>query len=395
MNLGETKEEALRDESPTSSPEASRAPVAKVEHGGPELVEGLGDEWRGLCENGPSNEPFYRPEWVAAYLRTLMPPDRLRLITVRAAGKLVAVLPLEEERVLFSGVPVRKLFGPSDEDLPFDVMRGAGPAGDRAVLALWQFLKEYPGWDMLEFRDVPLGGALEQLVRAAEADGFRVGRRQSMNTPYITLTGWDGTPDFWIARRNRRFRATVRNTRRKLMAQGSLALRRYETADPELLRRFYDLERAGWKGRQGTAIASDATRQRMHDEIARSAERYGYFTLYFLEHNGTAIAADFGLTYAGRYFGLKGAIDERYKRYGPGHLLVDGVLRDCCERGLREYDFIGKNEEWKRRWTSQFRPHSYLYVFRKGLYGRLAHFAKFRVNPRVKKILHPHHNIFP
>jgi CelD/BcsL family acetyltransferase involved in cellulose biosynthesis len=392
MGLRETKEHALLDDAKVSAPGASGAPTVRIDEGGPAIVEELGNEWRELCESGPSNEPFYRPEWIAAYLRTLIPPHRLLLATVRAGGKLTAALPLIEARVIFSGVPMRKLLAPCDEDLRFDVVRSPGTDGDGAVLALWQFLKGYPGWDMLEFPDVPEGAALEHLLRAAEADGFPVGARTSMNTPYISLTGWDGTPDFWLVRRNRRFRATVRSTRRKLVAQGPLALRRYEHADPELLRRFYDLEQAGWKGRKGSAIASDAARQAFHSEVARGAERYGYFTLYFLEHNGTTIAADFGFTYGGRYLGVKGAINERYKRYGPGHLLVDAVLRDCCERGLREYDFIGQSEEWKRRWTSQVRPHAYLCVFQKGLHGRLAHFAKFRVNPHIKKILHLHHN---
>jgi len=40
-------------------------------------------------------------------------------------------------------------------------------------------------------------------------------------------------------------------------------------------------------------------------------------------------------------------------------------LRDGLEHGLDEYEFLGSNEEWKRDWTQENRPHYWLLCFRK------------------------------
>lgn len=364
------------------------APVVTATRGGGELVEGLGDEWRALCAESSDDQPFYRPEWVGAYVRAYVPPGKLLLFTARAAGKLTGVLPMVRERVFFSGIPARRLRGPSVlSGWRFDLVRRAGGEGDAAVAALWKFLRDFPGWDVLEFPDVVEGGAAEGFVRAAQADGFPTGRVECMHTPYIPLSVWDGTEDFWLRQTRPNFHSQVRRRMKRLTSQGPLELRRYDAADPELLQRFYALEASGWKGREASAIANNQTRLQFFTDLARGAARYGYLTLYFLEHNGRPIAADFGLTYRGCYSAPKGAYDERYRQYGPGHLLVNAVLRDCAERGLTEYNLLAHAEEWKLRWTSRYRAHAYWYVFRSGAHSHLVRFAKLQAAPFLKRVL--------
>jgi hypothetical protein len=177
----------------TASPPAQPTPTVEVKLGGAEIVEELGEEWRALCAESSDDQPFYRPEWVGAYVRAYVPPGRLLLFEARAGGKLTGVLPMVHERVLFSAMPVEKFRGPSVlSGWRFDLVRRAGPEGDAAVIALWRFVKDFPGWDVLEFPDVRDGGAAEGFAGAAEANGFPTGRVECMHTPYIPLSGWDG-----------------------------------------------------------------------------------------------------------------------------------------------------------------------------------------------------------
>ena len=108
--------------------------------------------------------------------------------------------------------------------------------------------------------------------------------------------------------------------------------------------------------------------------------------MYLLESNGRTIAGQFGLSYGGRYFVPKAAFDEEYKFYGPGHLIIESILKDLGERGFVEFDFIGPWMEWKGKWTKQSRPHAWLYIFRKSAYGRLLHWLKFAAKPLVKHL---------
>ena len=57
--------------------QTAASPVAEVQRGGVEIVDRLADEWRELCHEGPGEQPFYRPEWVAAYVRNCSPKQSL------------------------------------------------------------------------------------------------------------------------------------------------------------------------------------------------------------------------------------------------------------------------------------------------------------------------------
>jgi CelD/BcsL family acetyltransferase involved in cellulose biosynthesis len=252
---------------------------------------------------------------------------------------------------------------------------------------LWTSLKDSRDWDVLEFPDVPQGGALEILLRLAQADGCPTGRVRSMNSPYVSLSGWDGREDHFLRQVNSSFASAFRRRRRKLTAQGPLVLRASKDADPDLLRLFFDLEASGWKGHQGTAISNDQRHRQFYEEVARGLARFGYLRLHFLEHHGKAIAGHIGFSYRQRYSTPKGARHEEYDRYGPGHLLTHAVLRKCAEEGLAEFDFLCEDDPWKLSWTSQVRPHAHLFIFRKNPRGRLAHLGKFQFKPVLRAFL--------
>ena len=364
------------------------APTVVAEEGGVDLIDRLAEEWRRLCDDGPSDEPFYRPEWIRAYIRAFEPTKKLMLVTARVGGRLKAVLPLIRERALLCGFPVTRLRGAANcHSCRFDAVRGAGVEGDAAVLAIWNFLKHFCGWDVLELCDVPQSGALERLCDAARRDGFLTGRWESKRSPYIPLSGFSSDEEPWRSNSSANFRSSMRKRIRRLSARGPLRLLRVETADSHFTQLFYDLEEAGWKGNAGSAIACNQNTRTFYDEISQNAARFGYLSLYFLEVNGQMIAANLGLSHRGRYFSLKLAMNENYKEFGPGHLMINAGLHDCVKRGFNQYDFTGPWEEYESTWTSHVRSHFGFWVFRDAPYGRLLHTVNIRLRARVRRAL--------
>ena len=376
------REPAVIDEAVRSTP------TVASEEGGADIITPLAEEWRRLCDEGPSDEPFYRPEWIRAYVRAFEPTKKLMVITARTGGRLKAVLPLIRERTLLCGFPVTQLRSAANcHSYRFDAARGAGIEGDEAVVAIWNFLKHRPGWDVLQLCYVPQSGAIERLSDAAERDGFPTGRWETMRSPYIPLSNLPRDKEPWLSSDSANFRDSMRKRTRKLNARGPLHLQRIETADPHFLQLFYDLEAAGWKGKAGTAIACHRDTRVFYDEIARNADQFKYLSLYFLEVNDQTIAAQFGLSHRGRYFTLKVAVNENYREFGPGHLLINAELRDCLRLGLAEYDFASPWEAYKGEWASNVRPHFCFWVFREGPYGRLLHGINIRLRAHVRRML--------
>lgn len=371
-----------RAETRTASPPM----VVAAHRGGIEVIERWADEWRNLCNEAADDQPFYRPEWIAAHVRAFSPRAKIVLLTVSSEGKLLFVLPLLQEWSVFSGVPLRKLRAPvNSHSCRFDAVRHSGSQGDAAVVAAWSYLQNLRGWDLLEMQDVPEGSTISALALAASRNGFHAVPVPNLSNPYVPIpadpSGFEKLPI------NARLRGKLRAIRRELDSHGGLKFVRVDKTDRALLDRFYELESAGWKGREGSAIACNPNIRQFYDEIARSAERFGYLCMYSLEFNGELLAAHFGLSHRSRYFSPKLAYNEKLPQYASGHLIVSEILHDCASRSISEYDITGVSDEWKMKWTSQARAKFNYFVFRQGLPGSLAYALRFRMRPAVKKLV--------
>jgi len=349
------------------------------------VVDQLADEWRELCDEAAEDQPFYRPEWMRAYLRFFAPSATVVLLAARLDGRLRLLLPLIEEMGTYCKVPVRKLKAPVNSCAGrFDAVYSAPPYGEAAIHAAWRYLRELEGWDLLQFRDALQGSAVSRLAAAAQADGLCTVQIKDNPSPYVPLS-----MDHELLKKlpvNARLRRELRHVRRQLEEQGSsLKLYRIEAADPDALNRFFQLEASGWKGQERSAILFKGTRP-FFDEVAESAARFGYFTLYMLELNGHLIAAHFGFTHRACYYSVLVAYNESFREFSPGHLIIGEIVNDCATRGVRCYDTTGQNQEWKMKWTTDTRPLSHYFVFR-GPLGNLAYAIGSKLKPAIGRLL--------
>jgi CelD/BcsL family acetyltransferase involved in cellulose biosynthesis len=359
----------------------------EVHAGGIETIDRIADEWRELCTVARNDEPFYRPECFAAYLRAFDRGARLWLITARKGSKLTGVLPLVYETTTFRGLPVRKLKSPANvHSLRFDLLCQSGADGDSALRALWRFISRMSGWDMLEVSYVPQDGAFEQIMAAASASGFPTGHGYLWRTPYLLLD--PGSPERdWERTMHGDHRRELRRTRRKFEALGNLRLKRITEFDCNALETLYRIEQSGWKGKAGGAIANHSDTKQFYGDLTRSAAEFGYFVFHSLELNGSCIAASIGMFYGSRFFAIKWAYDEQYSRLGPGHLLIEDIMGDCKALGATEFQFMGPWAEYKAKWANLVKPHTCCYIFRSGRYGRLLHGMKFIATPIIRRWL--------
>ena len=357
-----------------------------IETGGVEVIDHMAGAWRQLCDENSAGEPFCRPEFVAAFVRAFAPKALLTVVTASIDGKLRAVLPLLSRTVWSYGLPARQLEGVSGvHSCRFDLVKAPGAEGDAALEAIWSALKDRPGWDVIRISSVPEKGLANQLVELATAEGYAVSTRQCSQYPYIPLVGDGNEP--WLREVDGHFRRQVQRRTRQLEQLGSLRLLRIEKADSTRLGQFYELESSGWKGKEGTAIGCHAETRQFYDEIAREAERFGYFGLYQLSLDDHLLAASFGFEYRGRCYPLKWCYDEDRRSSSPGHVLIQRILRDCKSRGLVEFDFAGPSEDYKLKWTRHLRPNYDYCIYRDSFYGRVLHGVRYRIWYPVKRQL--------
>jgi len=353
------------------------------ERGGIEVIDRWAEEWRSLCAEAVEDQPFYRPEWIKAYVRKFGREKKVHLIAARSEKRLCLLLPLLEELSTFSKVPVRRLRAPVNGTCGrFDAVRRAGAEGNAAIQATWDYLKRLNAWDLLQFSNALEESTVSEIAEAAGANGFLMIRETDKPNPLVSIPAEPSVLSQMPP--NSKLRSQLRQARRRLAEKGDLRFYRVQTADRDALDRFYQLEASGWKGRIRSCALYDGSRT-FYDEVAEQAAHFGYLSLYMLEFNGKLIASHFSFTHRNRCYSPKVAYDEDFKLYAPGHLIVSEILQDCASRGIRDYDITGEDQSWKMKWTNQTRAVSHYFIFR-GPVGRLAYTVGSRLRPRVESL---------
>lgn len=286
--------------------------------------------------------PFLYPGWIAAWRRSFG-NGRLRLFVARRGRKLVGLMPLELRRGALRSPtnPHSPLFDlvAWDEEVAHALARTV--LGSR-VRRVDLRLVDGSGLGFEAFRSVATRSGHRQIVRLeARAPYIHCSRNLALHRASLS----------------RNLRHDTDRRLRRLAEAGAVSIQvacGSERLD-SLLDEAFAVEALGWKGVRGTAIASRRELRQFYSEIARWASARGWLRLAFLRLDGQAIAMQFDLEVFGTYYSLKTGYDPAYEHFAPGKLLAFAMVARAVATGAETYELLGKDEEWKSRFTNTSR----------------------------------------
>jgi CelD/BcsL family acetyltransferase involved in cellulose biosynthesis len=292
--------------------------------------------------------PFLRPGWFSAWL-TAFGTGRLTVLAVRRGGRLVGVMPLSRR----AGV----LASPTNWHTP---LYGPVAADEQALREILDgILAQSPRRIDLSFLDG--GGSVARELRGLSGSRHYV-ERTVMQSPYLPIDGdWEA---YWQSVSGK-LRQTVRRCSRRLAEIGEVSLDIESGAERlnDLLAEGLQVEASNWKGRSGTAIASDPRTARFYTELARWAASRGLLRFAFLRVGGRALAFHFALESQNKYYLLKPGYNEEFRKAGPGTVLTQRMVERAFSLGLDSYEFLGADDAHKMRWTSDVHPRVRIQAF--------------------------------
>lgn len=153
-------------------------------------------------------------------------------------------------------------------------------------------------------------------------------------------------------------RQELRRQRRRLSERGQLESRVTQPGDDIQfwIDEFLRLESAGWKGREGTALAVDETNAAFTRTVIEEGFARNQVTLLGLFLDGRAIALKLNFLSGEGGFTYKIAFDEDFKKYSPGvQLELENIDWFHAQRGLAWLDSCARPEHfmigrlWKDR----------------------------------------------
>jgi CelD/BcsL family acetyltransferase involved in cellulose biosynthesis len=171
-------------------------------------------------------------------------------------------------------------------------------------------------------------------------------------------------------------RWTIRKGERALSEKGRLEYE--ELSDPasvdKLMHSIHTIERRSWKEQSGTSITAQGKQQAFFEAFAALAAESGMLCGHVLRVDGKPIAYIFGVLDGDSVFlDLKESFDAAYAEYSPGHVLKRFAFQTLIARGVRIYDFMGRCEPYKMRWTDKTYHRLTVVLFNTTFRGSLAH----------------------
>jgi CelD/BcsL family acetyltransferase involved in cellulose biosynthesis len=142
-------------------------------------------------------------------------------------------------------------------------------------------------------------------------------------------------------------------------------------ADPARLDGYLALEAAGWKGREGTAVACKEEDVRLWRKVtSRLAER-GWLEWHVLERDGRPAAMHLAARIGRAVLLLKLAYDETLSKASPGALLLARTVEREIDRGVADEVNFTTHYPWVERWRTRVEAYHRVRVFGSGLAPRL------------------------
>ncbi|MEP9412390.1 MAG: GNAT family N-acetyltransferase [Candidatus Brocadia sp.] len=249
-------------------------------------------------------------------------------------------------------------------------------------------LMEYPHWDLLYFEHLESTRIFwNAFAHELQTGGYNVFTDSTMKVGLINL-GKDKDIAAYLAALKGDFRRDLKRKLKQLESKhGPFRIFIVEngTEIDTVLRRGFELESKGWKGRAGTSVIQNPNAYRYYTSLAYAAAKQNALALmtffcannlvsfcYFLKRNNELIL-------------MKTAYNEDYRRYSVGQLAILKAIEYCYSAGILKLNFYGIKATWHTRWNPQYKQYARLVVSKQRILPVLA-LLSLKARSRLKKL---------
>jgi len=355
----------------------------------PEELIALRDEWNALLVRLDINDIiFLRCEWFITWWNCFGDERDLKIILVREDNNdLVAIFPFmaEIDKVLWKRVHKLKAIG-NDHTYFYDVITPQeSSVRDDIYEALFVYLK-HEKWDSIEMPNIlQTSSTVEALKKIAKRNKLMLHLSEPLHkNPYILI---NSTFKDCLQSLSKKFIKELNRGERKLKDIGDVSFEEIQRGDVSnsILEEAYNIEFQSWKGKNGTAISCNENTQRFYTEFAKVAAQNGWLRLYFLKVNDIRIAFMYNVRYRGIECSMKIGYKNEYSTCSPGNILQKYNLGAVFRDKLKQYEFMGRFTEQKKKWTPNGKIAIGVYLYNNSLLSHFIYFIQFGFKSYVKR----------
>jgi CelD/BcsL family acetyltransferase involved in cellulose biosynthesis len=321
-------------------------------------VQQLAREWNELHSASEPQNPFLSYYWASGCLAHVHGRSVPFVVSARHRGTLVGLLPLHLRRR--GPFRVLRFIGDGRSDYLGVLRRRDCPTVTAALIR--ELSRMHDEWDLAFLRRIsPAYGDMLSVV----PEGLECMWVEGDVAPHLSSgAAWDELL--------RSGPSQLRHTQRwmrKFEREGGAVVCLTGGAAAGLLAELAAVEAHSWKARCGLGWFFDPANHRLLSEALTATDA---IQVWIARFQGQAIAFLVNFVTTERVMYYQGAYREEFRRYYPGGILHFHAIRAAWQSGLREYDFLIGNEEYKSGWSTGTHPQRYVSLFPNTPRGRLA-----------------------
>jgi CelD/BcsL family acetyltransferase involved in cellulose biosynthesis len=322
-----------------------------------DALHALAPHWNALLQRSRSDSIFLTWEWISTWWEVFGHRFDLLVLTAEDAdGRLLGIAPtMVGRRRTASRLTFRALMivGQRGDTLAEYLDFIVEPGHEREVTAAFSgfFRRELAAeWDFMAFeRILTTSPNLPTLEATMHRPRFVAARDARLKSPHVTLAeSWPAL----LASKSRNFRAQWNNSWNRLHAEGRVEFlfggtdMPLETALAEVTR----LHRERWREKSASFKTDEYLA--FHERLCARLHANGWLLLLLLAVDGKNVAVRYDYVYAGKLWCMQGGWSPEWAAKRVGTLLTGKVIEWGIAHGLAEYDFLGGDSEYKRRWAT-------------------------------------------
>jgi CelD/BcsL family acetyltransferase involved in cellulose biosynthesis len=316
-----------------------------------DVLHELRDEWERLQAESASDTFFATWTWCSTWWKHFGSDAKLAVITERdSAGTLTGLAPMALRRVR-AGLTQLEFIGAAApvEHFDFLVRRGA----EEIVLPkLISRLREVPH-DVLSLANILPESTSLSFIRGSR---LPFDEREDHVAPVLDLPA---DINALLARlqkkKNERFRYYRRRIDRDFANDWSCTPASTPAEIDEAFDALVRLHQQHWTSRGMPGAFADPRMTAFYRDLAHRLAECGWLRMVRLIARGAIVSVDFAFVYRGRFHHFINGTDFETDVDSPGAVLHYCMIERCIAEGVREYDMMWGEHEYKYDWGARRR----------------------------------------
>ena len=329
-----------------------------------EELQSHATQWDSLLNRAVQQSPMLSHAWISNHLAHFLGPGQnWACVLAYTEQRLVAVMPLV---ISARSWPINHVIARS----PFGSHLNMGDILHEASISACLL----PGILGFTFASFPTLASIELPRVSAESTtrGKWSEESDSIAASVRKRTFGDYLPpqdnfDAYEKSLSRNFRKNLNKAKNKLAKLDDVEFEfhqtDYDVAD--CLTRFCEIERSGWKGRSGTAIAESDALVRFYSSVLTELSKIGVLEWHFLKYRDADLAAHMAFRFRNKLILWKLAYNEAHSACSPGSLLMRNLVIREIDAGAKTEIDLTTDQDWYRNWNLVDRSYYQIFFYNK------------------------------